>query len=305
MHSQMTMAMVLAVLLGWSHVVAASSERFDEDDVRAFTEMSKKIEGFSSAPRGNVEERRQSLEELVSLAREVEREWGRKNRELYGRLVVKLCGVLTSYDWGSNRRFGLAQSLAMEALNDKAGLSLRTECNLVPLVSRPWDAEGGPITDDGLVRVRKQQAVLGLQAMRRIAETIDESWDPESRPVVYVHVPMMVVETPEGGLTRVPDVATIEASERKRAEYQRQAEARWLRDHWLPGARLAILKSYMSGPGAPEGELDGLLRTYGVDEATRVQMLDAVKNKKIPASLLPPRPPLTRPAKPKEGAGAE
>jgi hypothetical protein len=153
------------------------------------------------------------------------------------------------------------------------------------------DGDGKAVVGHALDNLRRQQAVLWLGAWKRLEASIDKNWDPEDLPVGNVTPPLgtglpagvapEAIEDPE---LRAQYIADIEANRRKAAEYRVQADVRDLQKHWIPWAKHFLIDSYMAAPDRTE-ELQTLLDQYVGDAADKRQIVEAVKNKKMPEDL--------------------
>ena len=279
---------VVATILLIGHGAVVGQER----DTR-MTDLVARVDACNTAKVGeSVSEKQERLLGLDRLAKEVEKECRTSDPETYARLTVRICGALHGVDMIDSRRHYIAQHYAMTALEKRADISLDVQCSLVQYVTRNVDAQGQALKGDDLAKLRQQQAVLWLDTWKRIEATIDKDWNPTDMPTLNV-LPPEEAELPSGAdpamitdpKLRAQYVADIEANQRKAAEYSIQLKARRLQKSWIPDAKRFLIRTYMESPDKTD-ELRALLEEYVPNAADRKQILDAVKNKRMPEDLV-------------------
>ena len=236
-------------------------------------------------------EKQQRLRELDAIAQEVDRTWRNKEDvEGYSRLVLQVSGALASMDGVGLRGTYLAQRWAMRALEKANGMPLEVECAIVPHVQYDRDEEGKVLGGETLAALRKAQAAQWLHAWQRIEQTIDEQWDPADSGVPNLAprgggpgaVAPETIADPE---LRAQYEADLEGNRQKIAKATLQIHARDLKKHWVPRAKRFLITAYGKTPERID-ELEALLRQYVTDAEGRLQILDAVRNKKMPEELV-------------------
>jgi hypothetical protein len=298
---------ISVVLVGtwWLLFSTEMSGASDSGGDIAVTQVRRRVVQIENINGLTEEERTSRLEELRGLAGQARRDWSQRDFNAYSAMIKDITGAIVSRDFGArSRQARIAQELAMDPLKTPDGMGLELETQLVNRLICREDDGGKRLVGEAMTRLRVEQARAWLHGWRRVRNTIDQTWDPDDLPTVNVTPPMGVkgIGLPgiapamiENPVLRAEYEAAIETNRRKAERYAEQSTARRLLRSWAPKAQRTIIWLYMDPP-APEGELEGLLREYGVDEATRTTMLEAVKNRKIPEFLTSPAP-ISQPAR--------
>lgn len=251
-------------------------------------------------------ERQSHLEQLDAVGREIEQRWRKTDLETYGHLIVDTCGTLTGLGSVGMRGQYMAQSLAMRALEEADDMPLELECRLVGFVQQEADAEGKALPNEAKAKaeLRKRQALIWLHAWQSIEKTIDKTWDPKDVGTSTVMPPAGTGLALGGDPKAIADPklraqyeAAIEANRQTSAKAILQIRARQLMKYWIPSAKRFLIRTYTEAPDRMD-ELQTLLEQYVTDADSRTEILDAVRNKKMPESLLPrtTQPAQTQPA---------
>ena len=233
------------------------------------------------------------LDQLVSIAGQIEADWRRKDTDAYVRLYWQIIGTLGSADFGNLlRQMGLSQRLAAKALEEAESMPLELETRFLGSLTDRFDDEGRPVKGQALLRVRRERTVMWLHAWRRVDKSIDKKWDPDDVPWINVPLPPGATGMSGGSPDMIADpevrgkyIAAIEANRKKADRSIEQHTVRRLAKDWVPRAQRFIIRAYMDPP-APKGELEGLLIKYEIDEAPRAKILKGVQTKTMPQDLI-------------------
>ena len=276
--------LLLAVFL-FAVMVSSTLFAAEEDNARIYEEKVKQIEMLGQA---------KDLHALERLGQEIKREWRSTDINMYVRLTLKVAQEIGSRDFKFNKRFGLAQDFAIQALEYANVIPLEMECKLIIWVQGRFNADGNVLQGAQWASFRKKQLLLRLHAWQRIKATIDKNWDPNDTGVINV-CPPAGSNIPAGGAPsgikdpqlRAEYEAAIEVNSQKIARSNLQILARRLNKRWIPGAQRAIIRAYIEAPSekAELEELEKYLLQYGVDEKARSTILDAVKKKEMPKRI--------------------
>lgn len=258
---------------------------------KEYFEKHSRIQNLAQATGLSASEKKNRLSELNALCQKIKLEWqGRQDPEGRARLMLDIAGAMGSMDVLDPQRLYLAQECATNALDVANDIPIDVECSLLNSVQYLVDATGKELVDEQRAASRKKMAALWLHAWQRIDRAIDERWDSQDRPALNVSPPDgspagASPETIRDPALRAKYLADIEANRQKIKYADLQLQLRSLQKHWLPGAKRLLIRSYMEAPDRAE-ELQGLLKQYVSDAAEREQILDAVKNKKMPEELI-------------------
>jgi len=206
--------------------------------------------------------------------------WSQGSKEYYARMINELCGPLSSGRFDEARQHIVARKYAMLALAEANDIPLETELELTGHVVtymrrlRPQDAQW--------VRIRREDVQVRLHAWKRLLDAIDPNWDPNDIPAINL-VPPVAAGLPSGVAPeaikdpklRAEYEAAIEKNSKKAVRYRRQSNMRkWLKR--FPETTEEYIVAAYSTPPYNTDELKQLLERYGVEEQTRLKIIDAV-----------------------------
>lgn len=221
------------------------------------------------------------LEEYEKFADEIQNKWRDRNKEYNARLILEICGPLSSGTFEDDRRHDVARRYALSVLADANDIPLETELELTGHVMTSMYTPNAPKGED-LAQRRKKDVEIRLHAWKRLLGAIDPNWPNEelrSPKAVGALMGFPSGIAPEG--VKDPKLrAEYEAAlQKNREEIERHTEQYRLRK-WLKRfprrAEPYIVKAYSKPPFNLE-ELKQYLGKYAVDEKTRARILDAVK----------------------------
>jgi len=222
------------------------------------------------------------LEQYEKFADEIQNKWRDRNKEYNARLILEICGPLSSGTFEDDRRHDLARKYALSVLEKSEEISVEMELKLTGHVMTSMYTPNSPKGED-LAQRRKKDVEIRLHAWKRLLRAIDPNWDPNE-----------VVGSPNsvGALMGLPSGISPESIKdpKLRAEYEaalqknRQQIERRTKQYRLHDrlksypkrAERYIVKAYSKPPFNLE-ELKQYLGKYAVDKKTRARILDAVK----------------------------
>ena len=223
------------------------------------------------------------LEEYEKFADEIQTKWRDRNKEYNARLILRICGPLSSGTFADDRRYDLARKYALSVLADANDIPLETELQLTGHVMTSKYTRNAPKGED-LAQRRKKDVEIRLHAWRRLIDAIDPNWDPNERLRLQVEPPAATGLSPGVAPEAIKEPtlrAEYEAAiERNRQKIERHTKQYRLHD-WLKSypkrAEGYIVQMYSQPPFNLE-ELKQYLGRYAVDEKTRARILAAVTN---------------------------
>lgn len=222
------------------------------------------------------------LKEYEKFADAIQKKWGRQNKEYYARLMLEVCGPLSSGTFADDRRHDVARRYALSVLEKSEEISIEVELELTGHVMTSMYTRNLPKGED-LAQRRKKDVEIRLHAWKRLVDAIDPNWDPneELRSPNAVATSMGFPGTIAPEAIKDPKLrAEYEAAMQKnREDIERYTKQYRLHD-WLKRypkrAERYIVKAYSKPPFNLE-ELNQYLETYIADEKTRSRIEDAVK----------------------------
>jgi|GEM_PF-2189287 len=219
------------------------------------------------------------LDTLESVVNRKATEWQEKDRNSFIAYMSKACSLLSSYDVGDiSKRASLLSKYAIRVL--KSGdLPMRDQVQFVEFLM--FDP---PTLDETSWRsLREQKTELWLAARRRVAKSVDPTFDLEDRP--FLNVP-----TPAGSGARAGSSPESIKDPKLRAEYQiavaqnsakaqRYNDQYWLKrnaPHFYEETERYLVNAYSRAP-ADLAQVERLLSQYGDDSALRGRILEELR----------------------------
>ena len=219
------------------------------------------------------------LDTLESVVNRKATEWQEKDRNSFIAYMSKACSLLSSYDVGDiSKRASLLSKYAIRVL--KSGdLPMRDQVQFVEFLM--FDP---PTLDETSWRsLREQKAELWLAARRRVAKSLNPTFDFEDRP--FLNVP-----TPAGSGARAGSSPESIKDPKLRAEYQiavaqnsakaqRYNDQYWLKrnaPHFYEETERYLVNAYSRAP-ADLAQVERLLSQYGDDSALRGRILEELR----------------------------
>ncbi len=271
--SVVCLALTQGIALSAGSEASAKQEQEFRQDIARIRDVQK---SFSSG-------RENSLNDFERFADELQGKWKLEGKEHYARLMLEVCGPLSSGRFREDRRYEVARRYALSALDEPGEISLDTELELtghvVTLMIGP-NAPKGQAWEDS----RRKDVEIRLYAWRRLLDSVDPDWDPDE----VVPSPNAIAPPAETGLPGGVDPQAVEDPV-LRAEYERALEAnkrkiekyseqyrlhKWLK-RYPKRAEEYIVQAYSVAPYNNE-ELASYLNQYRLDEETKARILETV-----------------------------
>ena len=264
-------------------------EAKDQED---FMKATDRVMAIGTTENLSERERQDRVRQLEAMGQEIEKNWGDRDVEKYGRLMDTLCARIDGMDVQLKSRGYIAQSLAVRALEQADKMPLDVHCDLLRGVRKNVGQDGKALEGNAWAELRKSLATLQLVGWQRIEETIDESWDTDDTGVGNVMPPLganvdsgVAPEAIADLKLRAEYEAAIKINRQKIDKATLQYRARDLKKYWVPGVERFLIGAYMEAPDRLE-ELESLLASHVTDRDKRARILNAVKNKKMPEDLV-------------------
>jgi Txe/YoeB family toxin of Txe-Axe toxin-antitoxin module len=242
------------------------------------------------------------LENYEKLADGIQDKWSRRNKKNYARLMLKICGPLSSGAFKDDRRYELARKYALSVLEKPEEISIEMELELTGHVVTSMYTANAPKGEDFAQR-RKKDVEMRLHAWKRLIDAIDPNWDPNeeilSPNAVGAAMGFEGSVTPESindPKLRAKYEAAIEENRLKAERYNEQYRLHDWSKRFPKRAEGYIARAYSKPPFNLE-ELKQYLAKYIVDENTKARILNAVtKNMEEQSQKMPKEPTKDPPA---------
>lgn len=259
------------ILFGVSSRPSAAEEQEYKQDMARIKTMEKSLKP------GRVN----NLEEYEKFADEIQKKWSQLNKEHYARLILEICGPLSSGTFEDDRRYDVARKYALSVLDKSEEISIEMELKLTGHVVTLMYTPSSPKGEDFAQR-RKKDVEIRLHAWKRLIDAIDPNWDPneELRSPNAVATSMGFPGTIAPESIKDPKLrAEYEAAlQKNRQNIERHSEQRRLHD-WLKrypkSAERDIVLMYSEPPFNLE-QLKQYLGKYIADTKTKARILDVV-----------------------------
>lgn len=244
-------------------------------------------EQFQKDPEGCVKQlnssrKKNDLDSYKKFADDILNKWKLKNKEYYSKLVLQACAPLSSGRFNENRRYEVARSYALSALEKPQEISLDTELELTGHALTLMIGPDAPKEQDWQTR-RKKDVEIRMHAWRRLLDSIDPDWNPNE---VLLSPNAIAAELGFSGtieadsikdpVLRQKYIAAIAANRQKIEKYSEQNKLRkWLK-RYPKTAEEYIVQAYSKAPYNNE-ELAKYLDDYKLDEKTKARIIDSVE----------------------------
>jgi len=221
------------------------------------------------------------INSFEKFADEIQRKWKAKDPEHYAKLMLEICGPISSGRFNTDNRSNIARKYALSALADPNKISLETELELIGHVMTPMITRRAPMGQEW-TQQRKEDIQIRLHAWKRLTDAIDPTWDPNDLPLLNVPLPSgaegMTGMSPKDindPALRAKYEADIEKNKQKAEKYSEQSKLRdWLK-RFPKRAEEYIIQAYSKPPFNLE-ELKQYLDKYIADTKTKARILDTV-----------------------------
>jgi len=222
------------------------------------------------------------LEKYEKYADELQKKWKEKNKELYARLMLEVCGPISSGRFnGEHRQHELARKYALSVLAEPNAIPLETELELTGFVMTSMIGPNAP-QGQKWQQIRAKDVEIRLHAWRRLADAIDPNWDPNDLPQINIAPPGGTIyssgvapEAIKDPILRAQYESALEANRKKIERYSEQNSLnKWLK-RFPKKAEEYIVGAYSVTPYNLE-ELQKYLDRYIADSETRKRIVDSV-----------------------------
>jgi hypothetical protein len=221
------------------------------------------------------------IEIFEKFAEEIQKKWKAKDPEHYAKLMLEICGPISSGRFKTDNRSSIARKYALSALADPNKISIKTELELIGHVMTTMITRIAPDGQEW-AQQRKVDVEVRLHAWKRLIDTIDPNWDPNevllSPNAVGSDMGLPSSIAPES--VKDPKLrAEYEASLQKNREKSERYTEQYRLHDWLKRfpkrAEEYIIQAYSKPPFNVE-ELKQYLKEYIADDKTRAKILNAV-----------------------------
>lgn len=278
--------MFVIMLIGMICFVGLSLARDVEDETMLMKEYS------LDHTRATILEQSKNLNALANLVEEIQNKWSKKDKRMYGALMVN-----TLHSWESAYRradkkppMNIIRQYANQVLstydpNKPDNISIETEFALVSILHGEYIYMKGERTDEEWASYRRKGAERFLRAWKRLENAIDDDWDPNDIPEANVSppkgigipgIPGMSPELIKDPVLRAEYEKAIEKNREKIEIRNEQLKLRNTNNRYHRILEKYLVSTYSIPPYANE-ELSKYVNGYTADEKTRSRILDAVK----------------------------
>ena len=234
-----------------------------------------------------------NLEEYEKFADEIQKKWSQRNKEYNARLILEICGPLSSGTFADDRRHDVARKYALSVLSEPNEIPLEVELDLTGHVMTETVTPRAPKGEDWAQR-RKKDVEIRLHAWKRLIDAIDPNWDPNevlwSPNAVGAFMGLPGGIAPEGvkdPKVRAEYEAALQKNREKIEKYTEQSRLHDWFERYPKRAERYIISAYSKPPFKLE-ELKQYFARYVVDQKARASILDAVtKNMEKQAEKVP------------------
>ncbi len=222
------------------------------------------------------------LEQYEKFADEIRNKWRDRNKEYNARLILEICGPLSSGTFEDDRRHDVARKYALSVLEKPKEISVEMELKLTGHVMTSIYTPNSPKGED-LAQRRKKDVQIRLHAWKRLHDAIDPNWDPNeeiwSPNAVGALMGLPSGIAPEGvgdPKLRAEYEAALQKNSEEIERYTKQYRLHDRLKSYPKRAERYIVKAYSEPPFNLE-ELRQYLEKYIVDKKTRARILDSVE----------------------------
>jgi len=201
------------------------------------------------------------LDKLERISNEMEKKWSVKDKELYGYMMLQVCGRFTSYNFRDNRQYELARQYAILALEksnklqENSKIPIKAELKLVTgYILSLYNFKEESLRENWPSK-RSSISKLYFQSWNRMENAIDLSFDPNKplppwpKPSKFdgIWIPGMLPESIKDPVVRAEYQEALDKF-RDRMEWDsNQRRLRRLEKIFIPKIQGQILQLY-SGP---------------------------------------------------------
>jgi len=263
---------ILSTVLGVFAMSAHTGQELAqvESSSRELQEDLAKVDSFLST---------RNLDSLEAVADRESTKWQKRNRQSFLTYLLKICSLLSSYDWSDESRQSLLLSRYAILAVTSGELPLQEYVQFVEFLTLD------PINVDEATwkSLRLRKARLFLEARRQLAGKVDPNFNFDDRPEVNVKTP------PNSGMPNGISAESIKdpklrseyesAIARNSAKAQRYNDQYWLKKNtqrFSDEAERYLVNAYIRPP-ADLPQLEGLLSEYASNEVFRNRIIAEVQ----------------------------
>ena len=215
-------------------------------------------------------------------ADEIQQGWSQRNKEYHARLMLAICGPLTSGWFKNGRQYEVAERYALSALENADAIPVILELELTGHVATPTTEAKAPNGKE-FAQKRRKAVEVWLHAWKRLTDACDPNWPPHGRLLgpnsvgADMGLPEGIApENVRDPALRARYKAAIEQNRRDIERYTEQSRLHdWLK--WFPKHLEGDMIQAYSKPPFDVAELKQCLDKYITDQTIRARILDTVK----------------------------
>lgn len=223
---------------------------------------------------------------LEQFAAVVERRWKKRNKEFYYTMMHNICSELVSYDYGTDKRFEVAEKYAFAMLQNADEMPIELEVDFIKCTIH----EKRPVNTTDAERSiwskrRSYKAKSWLHAWQRIENGYVGNFNFDDLPMINLAPPTdsgmpsgvspKAIKNPK---LRAEYEAAIKQNEQKTRRYNEQYQIHKMRQRYFALAEKYLISIY-SRPPYNVDELKQLLNTYVSDKERRERIVKVVEQR--------------------------
>ncbi len=273
------------MLIGMICFVGLSFARDVEDKTMLMKEFSR------DHTRATILEQSKNLNALANLVEEIQNKWSKKDKRMYGALMVN-----TLHSWESAYRradkkapMNLIRQYATQVLstydpNKPDNISIESEFDLISILYEQYEYSKGNLADQEWIKNRRKGTERFFRAWQRLENAIDEDWDPNDIPELNVSppkgigipgIPGMSPELIKDPVLRAEYENAIEENRKKIKIRNEQLKLRNIKKMYFRIVEKYMIGTYSLTPYAND-ELKQYLEKYKIDEKTKARIVETI-----------------------------
>jgi hypothetical protein len=231
-------------------------------------------------------------EGLESMVKDIQSRWSKKDKHMYGVLMVNTLNSWASACRRSDKKppMETLRQYAEQILStfdpnkpDTDNISIESELDLVCIMHGDFDYSKGKLSDQEWIINRRKGTERWFHAWQRLENAIDEDWDPNDIPVENVDLPEGVPGIPGMPPEMIKDPKlraeyekAIENNREKTKTRNEQLKLRSIKNRYY-GTIEKYLTSTYSIPPYDNAELQKLLNSGVKNKKTKEKFLKAIE----------------------------
>lgn len=241
--------------------------------------------------RATILEQSKNLNALANLIEEIQNKWSKKDKQMYGALMVN---ALHSWESAYRRAdkkapMNLIRQYATQVLstydpNKPDNISIESEFDLVSILYEQYEYSEGKLADQEWIKNRRKGTERWFHAWQRLENAIDEDWDPNDIPEANVSppkgigipgIPGMSPELIKDPVLRAEYEKAIEKNREKVKIRNEQIKLRNTKKMYYRIVEKYLVQTYSIPPFAND-ELRQYLEKFKIDKETQTRITEAV-----------------------------